>query len=307
MPDSTPSPESLAAEIGERLLGQCPLVSRFQAEHSSVFRLDFGRDKPSRVLKLQKQHPDSLLREQHVILELRALGFEVPPIEFTQADCPDLGVVFTVMPLIRGTSVAALYSQTVRGGSAAFQRLGRFLGRLAELDPHAVPSALTVQESHDLELAAWDDRFRAFSESRWGQQADFISFYHAARALMQQPPTQFGARDGGQLITDGASTFIVIDWGEAGFSWPYAELARYVHRMKASHELRGGHWLGFLLRGFAEHQPLPEGWIETTETWLLYHCLNEGILLTRTGRRHGGERLLKLARNMVDRRWMEGT
>ncbi len=305
MPTPTPSPAAIAADIAGRLLGPNPLVSRFQAEHSSVFRLDFAPGTPSHVLKIGIQDPEPILREQEILRHLGNLGFEVPSPEFTQADYPDLRLAFTVMPFVRGTSAAAICSQDSRRGCAIFERLGRFLGRVANLAPASVPGALSAAEAQARELASWEIHDRTLRDSS-RSRPEFVRFYRNARAIIETQPTWFGNREGCHLIVDGADTFSVIDWGEAGLLWPYADLARCIHTVRAVNDLRGGHWLECLVRGFSAERILAEGWIEIVETWLLYFCVRDAILFGRTNRELAGSRMLKLAQQSSNRRWMEG-
>ena len=306
MPAPAPSPAAIAADIARRLLGPGALVSRFQAENSSVFRIDFAPGTPPHVVKIAGQTPESITREQQVIQYLGPLGFEVPVLEFTQADYPELNLPFTVMPLTRGTSAAAIYAQDSRRGAAVVERLGRFLGRISNLAPSSVPGVLTASQARERELAAWETHNRTLTESSRGRP-EFVRYYRNVRDLLEAPPTWFGNRDGCHLITNGSDTFTVIDWGESGLIWPYADLARCIHNLRAVSDLRGGQWLECLLRGFGAERPLEDGWIETVETWLLYFCIREGLLFGRTQRELAGHRLLKLAQQTSNRRWMEGT
>lgn len=306
MPAPAPSPVTIAADIALRLFGPGALVSRFQAENGAVFRIDYAPGTPSHVVKLASRDPESITREQRIIRHLGPLGFEIPGLEFTQADYPELDLNFSVMPLIRGTSAAAIYAQDSRRGSAVIERLGRFLGRVANLAPSSVPGVLPAAQAQARELAAWETHNRTLQASSRARP-EFIRYYRDTRDLIEGQPTWFGNRDGCHLITDGGDTFTVIDWGEAGMIWPYADLARCIHNMRAVSDLRGGQWLERLLRGFSAERPLVAGWIEIVETWLLYFCIREAILFGRTNRELAGVRLLKLAQQTSGRRWMEGT
>ena len=306
MPTPTPSPAVIAADIARRLLGPGALVSRFQAENSSVFRVDFAPGTQPHVIKIAARNPESIAREQHIVRHLAQHGFEVPIPEFTQADYPELNLDFTVMPLIRGTPSAAIYAQDSRRGAAVVERLGRFLGRVAKLAPASVPAAMPAAQAQARELAAWDAHNRSLHDSPRARP-EFFLHYRQVRALIETPPTWFGNRAGCHMITDGSDTFTVIDWGDAGWIWPYADLARCIHNMRAVSDLRGGRWLECLLRGFGAERPLEDGWIETVETWLLYFCIRDAILFRNTQRELAGIRLLKLAQQTSNRRWMAGT
>lgn len=299
------TPYALAVEIGRTIGGETPLVSRFQAERGHVFRLDFAKGTAARVIKIAKDNADSIRREQRLLRELGALGFEVPPVELTQDDFPDSPVAFTVIPLIRGTSVAAIYTQDTQRGIALFERYGAFLGRLAALNPASVSAALEREPARALELATWDAHYAVFTNSGW-RRDDFDRYHQEARDLLvSQTPDWFGVREGGHLITDGAGTYSVVDWGEAGYCWPYADLARCIHTMQTVHELHGGQWMECLLRGFKQFRPLGLDWDATVETWLLYLAVREALVLTRSGRTQAGVRLLKKSREMAHRRWMD--
>ena len=304
--DVQPTAPALATAIGQRLFGRPPLASRFQAVRSDVFRLDFGRQDTPHVIKLAKGDPAGVLREQRVLRHLHALGLEVPAIEFTQDDAPEFGSAFTVFPLIRGTSAAAIYSQDSRRGIAAFERLGRFLARLATLAPASVPGAMPPAEAQALESAEWDRHYAIYADRTWKKKI-FDAWFEAMRQCLAVPPPAFGFRDGGHLITDGSGTFCVIDWGEAGAVWPYADLARCIHGVRSGNDVRGGQWLAALLRGYAEIQPLADGWIDTVEVWLCYLCLRELALLKQRGQEYSMSRVLTLARQTPNRLWMEGT
>lgn len=305
-PTTEPSPAALAASLGQRLFGQAPLASRFQAVNSDVFRLDFGRQDTPHVLKLAKANPAAVLREQQVLRSLQARGFEVPAVEFTQLDCPDVTRPFTVLPLVRGTSAAAIYSQDARRGTVVFERLGRFIARLGTLQAAEVPGALPVPEAQALEQAACAQVTALYEERSWRSKT-FDAWLQAIQQHLTTPPTVFGYRDGGHLITDGADTFSVIDWGEAGAVWPYSDLARCIHGVRATNDVRGGQWLAALLRGFGEVRPLESGWIETVETWLCYLCMREATQLKARGQEYSISRVLTLARQTPNRQWMEGT
>jgi len=302
----SPLPATTAADIARRLLGSGALVSRFQAEHNSVFRIDFAPGTPSHVVKIGTRDPEAIVREQMILRHLGTLGFEVPALEYTQAAYPELQLPFTVMPLIRGTSPAAIYTQDSRKGAAAFERLGQFLGRLANLAPSSVPGTLSAEQAQARELAVWDLHHRLLRESS-RLRPEFIRFFRNARTLIETTPTWFGNGEGCHLIVDGGDTFTVIDWGESGLVWPYADLARCIHNMRAVSDLRGGRWLECLLSGFSAVRPLEEGWIATAETWMLYGCVRDGVHFYRTNRELAGSRMLKLAQESSNRRWMEGT
>jgi Ser/Thr protein kinase RdoA (MazF antagonist) len=306
MTDAAPTSHALATELGCRLFGKPPLVSRFQAVHSHVFRLDFDRDSPAHVIKIAPDDPAPIVREQQLLRALNRLEFEVPPLEFTQDDCPDAHRPFTVLPVIAGTSAAAIYTQDARRGSATFERLGRFLGRLAALPPATVPGGMPAEEARVHELTLLDEHYAVFSASKWFRK-ELTTHFQNARLLMDEAPAWFGHRDGGQLITDGHQVFTVVDWGEAGAVWPYADLARHIHAMRTGHDLWGGQWLACLLRGFAEVQPLADGWIETVETWLLYFCLRDAAEMVKTERCHAIPRFIRLVDATRKRQWLQGT
>lgn len=306
MTTAAPSSHALATELGRRVFGQTPLVSRFQAVRSDVFRLDFERGTPAHLIKIAREDPASIVREQNVLQALLNLQFEVPPLEATQADHPGALRPFTVMPVIIGTSAAAIYTQDARRGAAVFERLGRFLGRLATVPPGSIPAGMTADEARRCELTALEEQQAALNASKWFRK-DHTRCFQDARRLLEGPPEWFGHREGGQLITDGSQVFTVIDWGEAGAVWPYADLARHIHAMRAWHDLWGGQWLSRLLQGFGSVRPLADGWIEVVEAWLLYFCLRDAAALVKTDRSYSIPRLLKLMQGTADRQWLQGT
>lgn len=306
MTDAAPTTFALATELGSRLFGHPPLVSRFQASHSDVFRLDFDRGTPAHLIKIAQDDPGPVLREQQVVRDLQRLEFEVPALEFTQADCPDVTRPFTILPMISGMSAAAIYSQDARRGADVFERLGRFLGRLAAVTPESIPAGMSPDEARARELAVLDARYAVFSASKWFKK-DLAIHFDKARHLMETPPSWFGHRDGGRLVTDGKHLFTVIEWGEAGAVWPYTDLARQIHAMRALHDLWGGKWLECLLRGFGATRPLEDGWIEIVEAWLVYYCLRDAAALIKSGGYSSISKLVTLARSTVDRQWLQGT
>lgn len=306
MTEATPTPHACASELGHRLFGQTPLVSRFQSAHTDMFRLDFARGTPAHLIKLVRSDPAPILREQQVLRELHRREFEVPPIEFTQADCPEISYPFTVLPMIGGMSAAAIYTQDSRRGVAIFEQLGQFLGRLAALPLEAVPGGMSDTEARACELNSLDALHTVFSASKWFRKEHQAHFQNARR-LLEGPPTWFGHREGGQLITDGNHVFVVIDWGESGAVWPYADLARHIYATRTRHELWGGQWLASLLRGFGAHRPLENGWIEIVEAWLLYYCLRDAAASVKTERSYSIPRLLGYIGNTLDHQWLQGT
>jgi Ser/Thr protein kinase RdoA (MazF antagonist) len=306
MTAAAPTSHALATDIGSRLFGQMPLVSRFQAIHSDVYRLDFDRGSPAHLIKIARDKPEAILREQEVLRALQRLEFEVPVLEFTQADYPDAARPFTILPMISGMSAAAIYTQDARRGSAIFERLGRFIGRLAALPANATSLGMPAGEARTYELEQMDKQQAALSASKWFTK-EFTAHFQNARRLLDGPPLWFGHRDGGQLITDGNHVFVVVDWGEAGAVWPYADLARHIHAMRAGHDLWGGQWLSCLLSGFGSIRPLEDGWIEIVETWLLYFCMRDAATLVNSDTRYYIPKLLRLASSTRDRQWLQGT
>jgi hypothetical protein len=253
----------LAVKVAASLYGMTPVAYPFNSARSHALRLDFGDRLENKVIKIAAtDKAEDVLREQQILPALRARGFEVPIIEFTQAD-GDSSVPFTVMPFVQGGRIYDVSCMAADVAQAAYEHLGHFVGRLSVLDAQTIPGGRTRTE------------VRAQVERRWVEGDKRLRLHHRftprlafildrGRELGQET-NGFVHWDGLQIITNGISSFTVIDWGAAGAGHRLVDLGVFLmaHGFWVFGQQRKGlpvypEWRASVLRGFLGGRILTE-------------------------------------------------
>ena len=283
-PRTEPIREAAVQEIGAALYGPTPALHWFPSEESRVYRLDFGGALPDKALKVPHQYAHFVTDEQAVMRALSGRGLDVPPIEFTQEDYPQAPCPFTAMPLIVGRSFEDIYQRDRRAAVRTFERIGRFTAGLAAVPLDGVPGSVGVEAARENALEGWWERQHAALRRHALYRADFERVFQEARGLMAPPPTVFGHRGGVEVLTDGDSTFTVIDWRDGGATWPHADLGQFLFGVKA---WKGG-WhadlMPPLMDGYLGGRPLDAETAQALSTWEAYQALLIALYLEGQGR-----------------------
>ena len=282
-PKTEPIREAAVQEIGAALYGPTPTLHWFHSEESRVYRLDFGGALPDKVLKVPNHYAHFVTDEQAVMGALSGLSLEVPPTEFTQQDHPQAPCPFTVMPLIIGRSFEDIYQRDRRAAFRTFERIGRFTAGLASIPLDGVPGSVGSEEARGDALDVWWEQQHSSLRRHALDCADFERVFQEARGLMTTPPTIFGHRGGVEVITDGDSTFTVIDWRDGGATWPHADLGQFLFGVKA---WKGG-WhddlMPPLMDGYLAGRALDAETAHALYTWEAYQALLIALYLEGLG------------------------
>lgn len=266
MDQHEPSPEEmarLAVKIASSLYGTTPCASPFASARSAVLRLDFGDELEHKILKIAMPGREAdVLREQQIIPALLTRGFEVPAIEFTQEDA-DFGVLFTAMPFIDGGWIGEAGRMAPALAQTAYEHLGHFIARLSVLDALIIPGARTAaqvraQVEHSCEQGGRSLRLSPRCSPR-------LQSILEQGGEMQRETSGFVHWDGPQVITNGGSTFTVIDWGGAGAGHRLLDLGVFLMghafwvllQQQRCLPIYPG-WRSAVLRGFLGGRPLTE-------------------------------------------------
>ena len=254
---------------------------------------------PDKALKVPHEYAHFVTDEQAVMRALFSLGLEVPPIEFTQEDHPPAPCPFTAMPLIVGRSFEDIYQRDRHAAFRTFERIGRFTVGLASIPLDGVPGSVGVEEARETALNAWWEPQHAALRRHDLYCADFERVFQEVRGLMTAPPTVFGHRGGVEVITDGATTFGVIDWRDGGATWPHADLGQFLFGVKA---WKGG-WhedlMPPLMDGYLGGRPLDAEVAHVLFMWEAYQALLIALYLEGLGRAEWTRHLVGIAESAI--------
>jgi len=248
------SPTAAVASIVRALYGAEPHVTRLPSNNNVVFRVDFADGRASKVVKLagaSETAPASILREQQALAVLARHGIDVPAVEFTQADLPGAGRVFTIMPLLAGTTLEEACKELDPPWAAeACRRAGAFVARMSAVPLAAMPFAHGPRE-HLAFLA----RVRGWFAAENMLCPPFSTVLDEVAPLLAAAPRQVihGDYAWNQIITDGRH-FTVIDWESAAVGHPLDMLARAV-AMAREYGGRQEH-IDWLIEGHDRLRPL---------------------------------------------------
>ncbi|MES2459974.1 MAG: aminoglycoside phosphotransferase family protein [Armatimonadota bacterium] len=286
-----------AVNIATLLYGVTPhAASLCQSTSSHVFHLEFGDVLESKILKIARPGSEQhLLREQQILPALRLRGFEVPPIEFTQESVDNgtgVNMPFTSMPFIPGGWIGDVGLRAPAHARAAYEHLGHFMARLSVLDSKAIPGARMGAEFFgQLEHAGAEGQRLLRLHPRCTVRLEAL--LEQGRDLRRET-SGFVHWDGVQVITDGVSTFTVIDWGTAGAGHRLLDLAAFL--MNHAFQKHDGQpiypeWRASVLHGFLGGRPLAE------ETRLQLHllgtsgCILDAMMMAKQNHRSADDLL----------------
>jgi aminoglycoside phosphotransferase (APT) family kinase protein len=291
---------ALAVKIAASLYGITPLAHSFPSARSHVFRLDFGDRLEDRIIKIaEMDKAQDVLREQQILPALHARGFEVPIIEYTQDNC-DYTVPFTVMPFVQGVGIGDVGGMPSNVAKAVYEHLGHFVGRLSVLDAQTIPGGRTraevcAQVEHNWIEGAKQLRIHPRFTPRLALILD------RGRELGQDADG-FAHWDGPQIITDGVSTFTVIDWGGAGAGHRLVDLGIFLmgHGYWVFRQQRKGlpvfpDWRAAVLRGFLGGRNLSE----ETRTHLHFLGMSQCILDAMSMAKHKSPNIMKASDDLL--------
>lgn len=233
-------------------------IEQLASYNNHVFRLKFdGRDEDGlpikdKVLKIGIQGLDWVnLREQQVFRSLFDLGFEVPPIEYSQAYMYYEGLVYFITPWIPNHSLHEIYLDDPEKAFHTLMKIGNFIRRLSDMQAVQVEGALNVEEGRNKELETWANAVSIFKKYREQLHPLIFKWMQETREVLDRDYTSFIHRDGPQVLTDGGRHFSVVDWSLAGAGHPLRSLGIKIgeYLIWMEEPLRRQNWRDWLLKG----------------------------------------------------------
>lgn len=296
--------ESLAEQISLHFYKRMPsvhLINSFGG--AQVYRLNFKGEIYDRILKLIKADPlnrsmaDIVLREQTILQSLQVHGFEVPEVEFTQADGQFDGWVFTLMPSTQSRPLDDIYADNPDLARFVFARQGQYIARLSRTLASSILGTLSNEEALKRENKQWEWAFRELQAFRPTTAQSLGTEMMQAKILLNQPVSRLVNRDGPQILTDGISTFCAIDWDAAGPGHPLRDLGiviaqHFVHRKK---ELQKAPWRDWLMSGFLQGKEMTKEDKRQLSLLVMYQLVVDGAFHVQKGNLPLAERALTQA------------
>ena len=224
---------ALLGRIAHELLGwrQCH-HSWIPSDEADVFELTADGHAP-RIVKVERDGAWCVRREELAFPAMPSLGFsEFPEVEFATAALDSAARPFIVMPKTNGRPWPDLWAEDRRLAVWVTDRVGDFLRRLAAVDWRQVPGVVTPDERVG-GFENWFARFFAPLLDHPMLAASDRARIDECLAAMREPPAAFGGWQFAQVLTDGRSTFVAIDWGNLGAYWPLHDLAAAVCSLEA--------------------------------------------------------------------------
>jgi aminoglycoside phosphotransferase (APT) family kinase protein len=221
--------EERIAELGLARYGHRPHVQRYYSENNYVCRLAFDGSLPDRVIKVGARNGAAVQQEAGALRRLLAAGLEVPEVEFTDAETPDFGHAFYVMPHLGEMDLGKACTEGLDWAEAACERTGEFMARL-----HALPLGI---------LAGFHrHHYRDFDTEYPGSRWEYLCavereghprepLFATVRAIVDEDladPGRVVVHESfipGQVITDGRDTFAVTDWETVRRGRPLQDLS----------------------------------------------------------------------------------
>jgi hypothetical protein len=245
--------------IGSFFYGKSFAVEQLASYNNHVFRLKFedwdeeGLPKKDKVLKIGKYGDDDIaLCEQRVFRSLNSLGFEVPPIEYSQENMFYEGLIYFTTPWFPNRSLHEIYLDDPEKAFHTLIRIGNFTRRLSDLQAVLVEGALNAEEGRNREIETWANALDIFEQYRESLNPMVFNWMWEAREILDRDYTSFIHRDGPQVLTDGGRHFSVVDWSLAGAGHPLRSLGIKIgeYLIWMEEPLRSQDWRNWLLNGF---------------------------------------------------------
>jgi aminoglycoside phosphotransferase (APT) family kinase protein len=161
---------------------------------------------------------EGLRREQVVLPSLHSLGLDVPSLEATQNDLPEIPFAFSIMPRDAVHSLADAWWSDRAEYRPLFEEAGRWLARLHQTDPSRVTGILPEAEARRHCIAEREKIRTDVAEARLRSDAT-DELFAAFTEIQDRPRTALihGDYNASQVMVDGGRISYVVDWDDAQY------------------------------------------------------------------------------------------
>ena len=281
MTNTTEDDERLIQEIVRARYGVTPEITRLASFNNDVYGLAFGDNLPGKVIKLAGQaHGEAktgpcIRHEQVVLRALGGVGLPVPPVEWTQDDCPVPSRPFTLMPRLPGVTLNQSIAEAPALAETAWRKAGRFAAQIGHLGPAALPERAATPLGPETVR-------RAFA-------AHGLLRPPFTRILDEVEPLLYGERSlihgdyGASQIVADANHFAVIDWEGGAPGFPLDMLGRIIAMTREYDRELGGNErrIEWLMGGYESETLLTDRTRHELHLWEMYNHL--GVMSWKLG------------------------
>lgn len=296
-----PAHEPLIQRISRSFYGREAQANWIPSDEADVFRLRFGALDRPRILKLERAERWVVRREQLAFPRLRAAGLtEFPEVEFTQADWSEDGPAFMLMPETPWRPLDELWAEDQRVAVEVVRRIGQFLARLGSVDWRDIPGAVPPTLKRDSYLG-WYSGWLGPLRDLPGMQGPLDLALTEALTMVAEEPSGFGGWQGAQVLTDGQTTFTVIDWPNIGAHWPLEDVAGAIASLSNFGPDAPDRLRPVLLDAWTGGRGLGDQERAELQLWLVLWQLHDARVLLQKGLAREVEQALDHTREFVER------
>jgi thiamine kinase-like enzyme len=303
-----PQLEEVVISIAKYLYKAEPKITKYSTRDSSVWGLEFDDGKTDRVIKLDINRPTSLMREKQIIQVLKAEGFEVPEIEYTQEDVPSVWIPFIIMPKIaNNTTLRKAYDTQTRSMLEYCAKTGEFLARLHQLpitkmsiNPSFSLSAegfgenLTASEIDLKQLNMSLNYLRNSAESLLHKNKIVKSLKQLKQIVEQNDRQDVTHRDfvPSQILVNNRE-FFVIDWEFAAAGRSFRDLGDFIAALRRF--TKEDLYIRAFLNSYNSFRTLSSAEIAEVGLWEVFSMIRRSRLNTVGNKEQVARRLFQLA------------